>query len=128
MILLDEMLWQATSGIYSFELVDEENVTVEASQINSLSLSYYDWSDGTIINNRQNQNVLNANDVELITPPALPLVTTLSWLIQPEDTVILHPTQPWEIHVAVWRWSWAGLLRHGAHQMAFGVRTLLYTP
>ena len=124
MLLLDEMLWAETTGLYTFELVDEGNVTVEASQINTLTLTYYDWVTEAIINGRQNQNTLNANNVELVTPPDLPLVTTLSWLIQPEDTVILHPTQPWEIHVAVWRWSWAGLERHGGHQMAFGVRKL----
>ena len=124
MLLLDEMLWAETTGLYTFELVDEGNVTVEASQINTLTLTYYDWVTEAIINGRQNQNTLNANNVELVTPPDLPLVTTLSWLIQPEDTVILHPTQPWEIHVAVWRWSWAGLERLCCHQMAFGVRKL----
>jgi hypothetical protein len=128
MLLLDELLWADTTGVYRFDLVDEADVTVNASQINELTLTYYDWVDGTIINGRENQNVLNANNVELITPPGSPIVTTLTWLIQQADTVILHPGQPWEIHVAIFRWSWAGMARRGAHQMAFGVRTLPYTP
>jgi len=128
MLLLDELLWADTTGVYRFDLVDEVNATVDAAQVNELTLTYYDWVDGTIINGRENQNVLNANDVTLITPPDLPLVTTLEWVIQQADTVILHATMPWEIHVAIFRWSWAGMARHGAHQMAFGVRTLPYTP
>jgi hypothetical protein len=124
MILLPEMLWEGTTGVYVFELVDEGNVTVEASQINTLTLTYCDWTDGMIINSRQAQNVLNANNVTLVTPPSLPLVTTLTWDIQVEDTVMVHPSLPWEVHVAVFRWSWAGMARFGAHLMAFGVRRL----
>lgn len=124
MNLLPEMLWEATTGVYVFELVDEGNVTVDASQINELTLTYYDWADGTIINTRQDQNILNANNVTLITPPGLPLITTLTWDIQVADTAIVHPGLPWEVHVAVFRWSWAGMARHWGHQMAFGVRRL----
>jgi hypothetical protein len=119
MQVLSALVYEGQTALYTFELVDEAEVPVAANQVNSLTLTYFDQSTGTVINNRDNQDVLNTSDVILITEAG---ITRLEWLMQPEDTAILHRDRAWEIHVVQFEWSWAGLQRFGLHRIGIGVQ------
>ena len=56
-----------TTPVYAFEIVDEAGIAVDASQIASLTLTYYDAATERIINLRNGQNVLNLSNVTLVT-------------------------------------------------------------
>ncbi len=71
-------------------IVDATGNPVPAGSLASLTLTYYSISDPSnpIINTRNSQNVLNANNV------TVDASGNLRWSLQPADTAILDPTIP----------------------------------
>jgi hypothetical protein len=128
MLILPTSVLEQTTGLYTFELIDEANLGINATQLNTLLLTYYDADTLTILNAREDQDVRNGNDVTITTVLTPTLVTTVAWLLQPLDTVILNPRAPMELHIAIFRWTWLGGSRSGAHAVTFGVENLAYTP
>jgi hypothetical protein len=128
MQLLEQFLYAQTTGLYTFLVVDEDGVPVDSAQVTSLTLTYYDVLSGAIINGRDNQDVLNTNDVTLVTDPGPPLVTTVTWSLQRADTLCLWPAFAWEQHGMIWRWTWSGGTRASALQRAIGIQALPYLP
>jgi hypothetical protein len=127
-VTLSTVLLEGTNGIYTFELIDENAEGIDSVQLETLTLTYHDWNTVTIINNRQYQDVKNAHDVTVTTVAGPPLVTTIEWLLTPADTIIVDPRLTRELHVALFRWTWDGGLRAGAHQMRFFVENLTFIP
>src|SRR2546421_8993806 len=115
-VVLTTPILEKTTGIYPFELVDESNMGIDGAQIGTMTLTYYDKYTGQIINARQAQNVLNANNVTLVTVVGPPLVTTVTWLLQPLDTVLVDARHELEQHIALFEWTWASGTRRAAHE------------
>jgi hypothetical protein len=78
-----EVLFEETTGLFDGELVDESNVQVALSTIDSLVLTVTDKGSDTVI---RQEECLNANDVT-VTEGAT--ITTIQWEPQPDDTKII---------------------------------------
>ena len=124
-VILDTILLQDTTGIYSFELVDQNNAAIDVAQLETVTLTYYDKETRQIINTRDGQNILQANNVIITTVAGPPIVTTLIWSIQQEDTVIIDSRRELETHIALFEWTWA-TTRKGVHEVQFQVESILY--
>lgn len=88
------------SGLESFTLVDELGVAVPASALTTATLTLSMIPTGTIVNNRNGQNVLNANNVTI---DGQGVVT---WAVQPADMAILDDTRRLEVHRALFIFTW----------------------
>jgi hypothetical protein len=123
--LLSTTLLEATTGLLTFTLVDSDGAGVPVSMLSTVTLTYYDVISGTIVNSRNAQNVLNANDVSIVTAGS-PAVTTVEWQIQPADTVMVDAELALEYRVAQFRWTWDSGTRHDAYQVQFGVENMAF--
>jgi hypothetical protein len=123
--LLSTTLLEATTGLLTFLLVDSAGEGVPVSMLTTLTLTYYDVISGTIVNTRNAQNVLNANEVS-VTTVGDPAVTTVEWQIQPADTQMVDPELALEYRVAQFRWTWDSGTRHDAYQVQFGVENMAF--
>ena len=123
--LLSPPLLETTTGLLTFALVDSGGAGVPVSMLTTLTLTYYDVISGTIVNARNAQNVLNANDVSVVTA-GFPAVTTVEWQIQPADTPMVEPELALEYRVAQFRWTWDSGTRHDAYQVQFGIQNLAF--
>jgi len=104
---------EGTSAIYSCTLQDEDGDAIALSQLGTITLTYYNSDDGTIINSRTEQDVKNANNV------AISSVGVLTWNIQPLDTIIVAGTtvpRQTERHTALFEWTWATTFA-GRHEL-----------
>ena len=107
------------TGQYTARIVDNDGVTpLPGGTLSTLILTLYvikqDGTDG-IVNARNAQNVLNANNV---TVDAAGLIT---WAIQVGDTSLVEAI-PYERHIALFQWTWpAGA---GKHEVVLLVRNL----
>ncbi len=124
--LLTTSVLQQTTGIYTFEPVDESDVGIDGAQIGTMTLTYYDLYTRQIINGRQAQNVLNANNVTLVTVTGPPLVTTVTWILQPLDTILVDARHELEQHIALFEWTWASGAKKAAHEVQFPIEQVTY--
>jgi hypothetical protein len=125
---LPTTLLEGTTGLYSFTLVDAAGAGIDGGFLTTLTLTYYDVASQTIVNGRDTQDVLNSNDVSVVTVPGPPLVTTVLWELQPADTVIVYPGAAQEWRVVQFRWTWDSGTRAGAFVAQFPVQNLLFVP
>jgi hypothetical protein len=123
--LLSTTLLESTTGLLTFTLVDSAGEGVPVSMLTTLTLTYYDVISGTIVNTREVQNVLNANDVS-VTTAGSPAVTTVEWQIQAADTSMVNPDLTLEYRVAQFRWTWDSGTRHDAYQVQFAVENMAF--
>jgi hypothetical protein len=119
--LLTETMIEGTTGLYTFVLVDELGAGIESTFLDSLSLTLYDTDSHTVINARQDQDILNANDGTVETDPGPPITTTVTFHLQPADTIILNQNRRVEYRVLSFRWTWNSGQRVGRHAVQFGV-------
>jgi len=102
---------------YEFDLVDEDDLPVTQAAIEALTLTLYDKLTLAIINTRQDQNVLNTNDVTIDSNGHV------VWSVQALDNPLLDRTREQEQHIAEWRWEYdAG--KNGNMQHSFIVHRL----
>ena len=102
-------LIEGSTAELSFYLMDDEGEFIALADINSLKLNYYDKKSNKFINGRNDQNVLNDNNVTVDSDGKV------TWNIQVEDTVISNEdlktrTQDIygyyeEIHIAKFAWT-----------------------
>lgn len=91
------------TSVYQATIVDEDEVAIPANDLDALTLTLYDKGTGTIINSRDGQDVLNANNVTVSAQGVL------VWTMQPEDNPIVTPsevTHGLEAHIALFEWTW----------------------
>lgn len=108
---------------YSATLTDDTGAVLPAAALSTLTLTLYViTTNGTItyLNGRNQQNVLNANNV---TVTAAGLVT---WSIQVADTTLVEAIA-FERHIALWEWGW-GTGRAGKHELVLTVKALNEVP
>lgn len=121
MLTLTSTVTEQATGLYRFTLVDEDGQGLHMLQIEALTLTYYDVATGAILNGREEQDAYNANNVTLTTAEGPPMVTTITWTLQPADCVIVDDAWSTEPHAALFRWTWDSGRRHGAHSVVFGI-------
>ena len=124
---------EGQTGFYYLLLEDKElSVPIQKADLQTLTLTYYDCLTEAIINNRLNQDVLDANDVTVTTevpPGQVEPVTVVTWALQPADTMLVDARHGTEKHRALFQWSWgpAGEQK-AAQQVEFAIENLLYVP
>lgn len=92
---------EGNSFVYTATLLDENSTAIPLSVINSLTLTLFDAGTGTIINNRNGQDVLNTNQVTVHATSGL-----LTWAGLPADNAIVDSGKvqdSLEQHVALFR-------------------------
>jgi len=105
---------ESVTATLSFNVLDHNSVAV---QPDTITLTFYDRVTGGIINSRDGQNVLNANNV-VITSGAL------VWSMQILDNPIVTITLDSEIHVALWEWTYSSGARSGKQEVLIRVQNL----
>lgn len=100
---------------YTATVKDETGIAIPAASLTTLTLTLYNRADGSIINSRNAQDVLNANNV---TVDSAGLIT---WTMQPADNPIVDDTREIERHVALWVWTYSSGTKTGRHETEFDV-------
>lgn len=116
---------ERTTAIYTATFQDENGVVIKLADLVALTLTLYDKKTGTIINDRDKQNVLNANNVVVHATSGL-----LTWIMQPADNVIISAIPPGdlEVHIALFEWTWDQGNKHGKQEVRINVRQLTRVP
>lgn len=113
---------EQSSGRYSATVTDESKSPLPASSLTTLMLTLYDVDTGTIINRRDGQDVLNANDVTVDGDG------NLIWSMKAEDSIIVdadaHPVGEKEKHIALFRWTYNGGYDAGEHEFIHYVKNI----
>ena len=113
---------ERTTGKFTTTIKDENGTPIPAASIQTLTLTLYHERTLSIINSRDRQNVLNANNV---TVDANGLLT---WSIQALDRVIEDDTQGTEMHRALFEWTANASAVVGKHEHRFEVANLAMVP
>lgn len=112
---------EGTSAQYTGQLVDETGSAISGNSLNSLKLTLYDKSTGTILNSRNKQNVLNGNNVTVNSTGYL--VWTLS---AADNAIVANPAG--ELHCALFEWEWSIPTKSGKREVLIQVTALDKTP
>ena len=109
-VLTDEILEKTTPKITA-TIKDEDGNAIASTDLNTLTLTFWNLTDpdNSIINNRNSQNVLNANNVTVDTNGLL------TWTLQPADTTISDSTLPKQTCRAMFEWTYNSGTRNGKH-------------
>jgi hypothetical protein len=108
---------EKTTGIYTANLVDENNAAIPGASLTSLTLTLYSLHTGVVVNSRDNQNVLNQNNVTVDSNGLL------TFSIQEADTTILNTELATETHRALFRFGW-GSNKKKSHEVDIVVTNL----
>lgn len=115
---------ERTSGDLTFTLKDNLGVAVPLATITSLRVTLYDRSTGTIINSRNNQDVLNANNVTVHATSGL-----VTWSVQPADmAVAAGSTATYQNRIALFVVKWAADTKERAHEIVIPIENLRLNP
>lgn len=106
---------QDTSGQYTARLVDEDDVGVSVSDLDTVKLTLYDTTDESIINLRDEQNVKNTNQV------TIDVEGNLTWNWLPEDMPMNDTSRPSELHTALFEFVWDSGDSKLLHEVQFRV-------
>lgn len=79
----DRLFRERVSGEYSATITDPSEAAIPLSKVDTLVLTLVDLDSDTVINSRDNQDVLNANDVTYNEQGEL------VWTIRPADNAIV---------------------------------------
>jgi hypothetical protein len=91
---------EQTTGQITGQFVDQLGVGVPATSLVSLKLTLTDKNSGTVINNRNAQNILNASNVTVDSSG------NFVWTVLPADNIIIDDTLTVETHVALFQATW----------------------
>ena len=116
-----ETINEGSTAVYRSVLRDEEGVTIPDSVINTLTLTLSHVGTGAIINSRNGQNVLNANNVTVDGSG------NLVFALQALDTVIIDDTQSKEYHRATFQCRF-DTNKHSNWDVDFRIRNLEKVP
>ncbi len=112
---------EACTALYTATLQDETHTAIPGSSLTTLTLTLYDQASGSILNSRNRQNVLNANNVTVTE------AGVLAWTMQPADNAIVNlsvAAGARERHVALFEWTWAAGAKAGKYEVFFDVQNL----
>lgn len=106
---------------YTATFKDENDTTVPGGDLETLTLTLFDADTGKILNSRQEQDVLNDNDVVINESGGL------EWTVDPEDVRIVNPRTQYgetETRVAIFTYTWDSGNKTGRHRFEFKVRRI----
>ena len=112
---------EKSTAKYTATLKDESEIAIPLSSLTTVTLTLYDKTKDSIINSRNGQNVLNANNVVISS------AGVLVWTMQPEDNAIITTTlrnNAYEKHVALFQFTWSSGTKSGKHELEYEVRQL----
>lgn len=116
---------ERTTAVYSAVIEDDSGNPIPAASLSALTLTLYDVASGSIINSRDDQPVLNANNVTVDGSG------NLAWTLQPVDNVIVGAdirVGGHEYHVALFEGSYAGGDKSWKHEVNIRVKNLGKVP
>ena len=121
--VLEDEIFEGTTPEITANLQDENGDAVAGSNLTTLTLTLFSRNDLSypIINTREDQNVLNVNDV---TVDEAGLVT---WSTQPEDTIVYDSNLKLEKHRAVFEWTYDSGAKNGKHIIDMTIKNLAKT-
>lgn len=98
---------EGSSLVINVAIEDENGDAVPVASLTAATLTLYDWDTGAlgtsphegIINDRDEQDVLNANNVTITNGSAV-------WAVQPEDNIIVTDRRQVERHRAQFVFTW----------------------
>ena len=102
-----QQVLEETSAVFTATLLSDKtdpDSTISSANLSSLTLTLYDKCTGTILNSRENQNVLNANNC------TVDVNGLFTWNIQADDNQIVSTTLDageYEEHVGLLTWVWS---------------------
>jgi hypothetical protein len=99
-VVLTDPILEGSTKTYSVQLVDETGADLPSDVLLSLTLTYYDKDTLTVINARQDQDVLDGNDV------TVSVDGLIEWNMQVEDTALVDSRKGLEAHIILLTWSW----------------------
>ena len=110
---------EGTTPEYQVNLLDFDDVAIPDIDLDTLKLTLYDRTTETIINSRDEQDVLNTNDVTVVDG-------VITWQIQPLDTAMHNSDREAEIRVALWEWTYSPSTETllGKHETVMRLRNL----
>ena len=110
---------ERSTAVYTATIKDEDDTAIASASLTTLTLTLYDAANGTIINSRNGQNVLNANNVTIHATSGL-----LTWTMQTADNVIVwkKASGQFEKHIALFRWTWDSGAKAGSHEVEIRVK------
>ena len=108
------------TGIYAFTMKDEAGAVIPAASLTSLTLTVYSLQSGAIVNSRNAQNVLNANNVSVSEGGVV------TWIQQIADVTILNDALTEETHrcLFVFGWNSGGNPRSYPHELDLVIENL----
>jgi hypothetical protein len=95
---------EASSLEITATIQDEDDAAVALAAINSIEMTLVETAGGTIVNSRQKQNVLNANNCTMAATSGL-----FTWSVQAADTAIVNSATAIgdrEVHLATFTVVW----------------------
>jgi len=110
---------ERSTALYTATIKDENGDALSYEDLDALTLTLYNLADGTIINSREDQDVLNANNV------TVSAAGVLAWTMQPADNPIVSATTAgWkEKHVALFEWTYS-TTKKGSYEVTIEVESL----
>lgn len=109
---------ERTTRRYTAVLKDETGAVIGSGTLSSLKLTLYNRADGSIINTRNQQNVLNANGV------TVDASGNLTWTMDPADNPIVDATLSYEEHVALFEIGWSSDAKKNNHEVIVRVENV----
>ena len=112
---------EGTLAKYTATITDEAETAIALSAMTTLTLTLYDAETGTVINSRNDQDVLNTNNVTVSS------AGLLTWLIQPADNAIVGTRRragQYEKHVALFEYTWSSGSKASKHEVTLEIRQL----
>lgn len=109
---------ERTTPEWAFDLIDGAGDPIEATALNEFTATLYDKETGDIINDRDEQNALNANQFT-VDADGHGL-----WKLTPEDTAVLHPGTDFEVHVLLLEWTYNAGTKFGKYEYMHRINNL----
>jgi hypothetical protein len=91
---------ERASAVYRCTLIDQDEDPIPVSSLDALYLTVYDVATEAILNDRDRQDVLNANNVTVNSDGEL------EWEIQSEDNALVTAAKSLEQHMFVFEFEW----------------------
>lgn len=109
---------------YTGTLLDDQGDPVLKAALTTLTLTLYnaDTMDGAIVNDRDHQDALTADDITVGDTDG-----SITWTLAPEDTAILNPRRGHERHTALFEWT-TNTGTTGSHEVTFLVANVRQRP
>lgn len=120
--LSSRIIDEKTTPTLSFELQDKDGNQISKADLTSLTLTLWDVLSGSIINNRDAQNVLDANNVTVTEAGG---ATTVEWKPVEADSAIQSADvvrEDLEHHKARFVWEWNSGTRRNDLEIDLWVR------